>query len=114
MIDTPEKLQPVVARVRECGIGVCLRLGLICRPTREEAVRVAESLLPEDKQESTTRLKDDSQMYREAAGVTQRRALAEPIPSGPGWPRTTVPSGRLCWERRRSWPTPFLPTSKSA
>jgi alkanesulfonate monooxygenase len=70
VIDTPEKLQPVVARVRDCGIGVCLRLGLICKPTREEAVRVAESLLPADKQESTTRLKDDSQMYREAAGVT--------------------------------------------
>ena len=70
VIDTPEKLQPVVARVRECGIGVCLRLGLICKPTRDEAVRVAESLLPADKQESTTRLKDDSQMYREAAGVT--------------------------------------------
>ena len=69
MIDTPERLQPVVARVRACGIRVCLRLGLICRPTREEAVNVAVSLLPEDKQESTTRLKDDSQMYREGASV---------------------------------------------
>jgi alkanesulfonate monooxygenase len=37
----------------------------VCRPTREEAVRVVESLLPEDARESTTRLKDDSQMYRE-------------------------------------------------
>ncbi|MFH0343710.1 MAG: LLM class flavin-dependent oxidoreductase [Chromatiales bacterium] len=70
VIDSPEKLQPVVARVRERGIAVCLRLGLICRPTREEAVSVAESLLPKDKQESTTRLKDDSQMYREGVGVT--------------------------------------------
>jgi len=70
VVDTPEKLQPVVARVRERGIRVCLRLGLICKPTREEAVSVAESLMPKDQQESTTRLKDDSQMYREGAAVT--------------------------------------------
>jgi alkanesulfonate monooxygenase len=67
--DTPEKLQPLVARVRASGIGVCLRLCLVCRPTREEAVRVAEALLPEDKQESTTTFKDDSQMYKEGAAV---------------------------------------------
>jgi len=70
VIDTPEKLQPAVARIRACGIGVCLRLALICRRTREEAISVAESLLPEDRKESTTRLKDDSQMYKEGAGVT--------------------------------------------
>ncbi|MGH8468533.1 MAG: LLM class flavin-dependent oxidoreductase [Gammaproteobacteria bacterium] len=65
--DTPEKLHPVVARIRARGIGVCLRLCLVCRSTREEAVRAAEALLPDDKQESTATLKDDSQMYREAA-----------------------------------------------
>jgi len=69
--DTPEKLQPSVARMRERGIGVCLRLGLMCRPTREEAVRAVESLLPEDRREVTTGLKDDSQMYREGAAVTR-------------------------------------------
>lgn len=69
--DTPEKLQPLVARVRERGIRVCLRLGLICRPTREEAVGAAEALLPEDRQESTTALKDDSQMYKEGAAVAR-------------------------------------------
>jgi alkanesulfonate monooxygenase len=58
-----------VARVRERGIRVCLRLGLICKPTREEAVSVVESLMPKDQQESTTRLKNDSQMYREGAAV---------------------------------------------
>ena len=46
---------------------MCLRLCLLCRPTRDEAVRVAESLLPEDSKESTTALKDDSQMYREGS-----------------------------------------------
>ena len=67
--DTPEKLQPVVARMRARGIGVCLRMCLVCRPTRAEAVRAVEALLPDDRQESTTRLKDDSQMYREGATV---------------------------------------------
>ncbi|MFN2533452.1 MAG: LLM class flavin-dependent oxidoreductase [Pyrinomonadaceae bacterium] len=67
--DTPEKLRPIVTRARERGIHVCLRLGIICRPTRDEAVNVARSLLPENKLENTTRLKDDSQMYREGAAV---------------------------------------------
>jgi alkanesulfonate monooxygenase len=43
---------------------------LICRPTHEEAVRAAEALLPTDKDESTTGLKDDSQMYREGANLS--------------------------------------------
>ena len=42
----------------------------MCRPTREGAVSAVEALLPEDRQESTTRLKDDSQMYKEGAGLT--------------------------------------------
>lgn len=63
--EDPAKLAPIVARVRERGIGVCLRLCLLCRPTREEAIAVAERLLPEDSKESTTTLKNDSQMYRE-------------------------------------------------
>lgn len=69
VVDTPEKLQPIVARARARGISVCLRLGLICRPTRAEAVSAAEALLPEDRQESTMALKDDSQMYKEGAAV---------------------------------------------
>jgi alkanesulfonate monooxygenase len=52
------------------GVGVCLRLCLVCRPTREEAIEVAQSLLPEDSNESTTTLKDDSQMYREGRRAT--------------------------------------------
>ena len=51
--DTVENLEPAVARVRARGIGVCLRMGLMCRPTREEAVRAAEALLPEDGRETT-------------------------------------------------------------
>ena len=69
VIDTPERLAPVVARARARGVGVCLRLALLCKPTRDEAAKVAASLLPEDRRESTTTLKDDSQMYREGAAV---------------------------------------------
>jgi len=69
VIDTPEKLEPMVARIRARGIGVCLRLGLMCRSTREEAVATAKSLLPNNREESTTTLKDDSQMYKEGKTV---------------------------------------------
>jgi alkanesulfonate monooxygenase len=69
VVDTPEKLAPAVARSRARGLGVCLRLGLVCRPTREEAVAVAEALLPDDRAENTTILKDDSQMYSEGKAV---------------------------------------------
>jgi alkanesulfonate monooxygenase len=46
LIDTPEALAPLAARIRERGIELCLRLGLICRPTREEAIRAAQAMLP--------------------------------------------------------------------
>ena len=63
--EAPEKLASIVARTRERGLGMCLRCCLLCRPTRDEAIEVAKSLLPDDAKESTTTLKDDSQMYRE-------------------------------------------------
>ena len=71
--EDPAKLAPIVARARARGVGVCLRLCLLCRPTREEAIEVAESLLPDDTNESTTTLKDDSQMYREGNEPEERR-----------------------------------------
>jgi alkanesulfonate monooxygenase len=67
--DNYEKLRPIIARARERGIRVCLRLGLICRPTRDEAISVARSILPDDRSENTTRAKDDSVMYREGAAI---------------------------------------------
>jgi alkanesulfonate monooxygenase len=71
--ETPEKLAPIVARTRERGLGVCLRLCLLCRPTREEAIEVAQSLLPSDRSERTTTLKDDSEMYREGKSIRDDR-----------------------------------------
>jgi alkanesulfonate monooxygenase len=46
LIDTPEKLEPVVRRFRENGVEVCLRLCVVCRPTHEQAVDAAKALLP--------------------------------------------------------------------
>ena len=68
--DTVENLKPAVARVREQGTEVCLRMCVICRPTRAEAIEVAESLLPQDdmgQYERSVAVKNDSQMYREAS-----------------------------------------------
>jgi alkanesulfonate monooxygenase len=70
--DAPEKLAPTVARLRQQGIEVCLRMGVLSRPTRDEAITVAESLLPErdiPREERSIAAKDDSQMYREATRV---------------------------------------------
>jgi alkanesulfonate monooxygenase len=92
VIDTPEKLRPAIDRVRARGIGVCLRLAIVCRSTRDEAAAVAESLLPEDRDEDTTALKDDSQMYREGKRLAggeywlNRSLWAGRVPySGPVW-----------------------------
>jgi alkanesulfonate monooxygenase len=76
--ESPKKLAPIVARTRARGLGVCLRCCLLCRPTREEAIRAAETLLPEDAKESTTRLKDDSQMYREGNELQSDAFWPEP------------------------------------
>jgi alkanesulfonate monooxygenase len=67
--ETLEKLAPIVARARSRGIEVCLRMCLLCRPTRAQAISAVQSLLPADRNESTTTLKDDSQMYREGKSI---------------------------------------------
>ncbi|MGH8508426.1 MAG: LLM class flavin-dependent oxidoreductase [Gammaproteobacteria bacterium] len=69
LIDTPEKLGPLVTRAREQGVEVSLRLCVICRPTREEAIRAAEAMLPGEeigKQERAILTKSDSQTLKEA------------------------------------------------
>jgi alkanesulfonate monooxygenase len=72
VVDTPENLRPLVTRVRDLGIEVCLRLGLVCRETRAEAIRAAKALLPDDhagRRQPPIASKDDSLMYREATRV---------------------------------------------
>lgn len=44
LIDTPEKLSAMLKRTQKYGIEMCLRLSLVCRPTKEEAVQAAEAL----------------------------------------------------------------------
>jgi len=69
LIDTPEKLRPSVRRARESGVEVCLRLGVICRPTHEEALRAAAALLPGEevgRQERSRLNKSDSRHFKEA------------------------------------------------
>lgn len=83
VVDTPEKVYPHAERARANGVGVCLRLCVISRPTRAEAVGVMEGLLADDSlrrqevadaqrdetQLHTTALKDDSRMHAEAAAA---------------------------------------------
>jgi alkanesulfonate monooxygenase len=69
LVDTPEKLSPLVSRFREQGIEVSLRLCVICRSTHEEAVRAAGAILPDDeisKRERAILTKSDSQTLKQA------------------------------------------------
>jgi alkanesulfonate monooxygenase len=69
LIDTPEKLQPLVAPFREKGVEVCLRLCVVCRPTREEALEAAAALLPSEeieRQERRILSSSDSKTLKDA------------------------------------------------
>ncbi len=77
VIDTAESLRSLVSRTRQRGVEVCLRLCLVCRETREEAIEAAGRLLPDRDAGTRERLKavkDDSQMYREASDVSDESA----------------------------------------
>ncbi len=69
LIDTPEALRPLVTRFREQGVEVCLRLCVICRSTREEAIEAAKSMLPSEdigKEERSILAGSDSQTLKQA------------------------------------------------
>jgi alkanesulfonate monooxygenase len=69
LIDTPEKLYPLVTRFRERGVEVCLRLCVVCRPTRQEAIADVQALLPAEDIGSRERgivTRSDSQALRQA------------------------------------------------
>jgi alkanesulfonate monooxygenase len=70
--DRPDKLKPAVTQLRQQGIEVCLRICVLCRPSRDEAIQIAESLMPAEvnlRHERSVTVKDDSQMYREASAL---------------------------------------------
>src|SRR5205085_3950498 len=61
-------------------VAICLRMCLLSRPTRREAIAAAEALLPDDKAETTVAQKDDSQMYGAAKTVARdARWLSESL-----------------------------------
>ncbi|HEY3040360.1 MAG TPA: LLM class flavin-dependent oxidoreductase [Pyrinomonadaceae bacterium] len=69
LIDTPEKLQPMVQGFRECGVEVSLRLCVICRATREGAIAAAQSMLPDEETNRKERgilSRSDSQTLKQA------------------------------------------------
>ena len=69
LVDTPEKLAPLAARCHEHGIELCLRLCVICRPTRDEAIAAAHAMLPDEeteKQERRILSSSDSQTLKQA------------------------------------------------
>jgi len=69
--DNPQQLRSWIAVARSREIEVCLRLCVVCRPTREEAVSVAQSLLPEDEQAAAQK-KDKVLVCREASAMVNR------------------------------------------
>jgi len=107
LIDTPEKLRPVVAKTRERGIEICLRLCVVCRPTREEALAAAQALLPDEdisRQERGILNRSDSQTLKQAL------AAADDV----GWLNRSLWAGLVpyygsssitLWVRRGSLPT---------
>jgi alkanesulfonate monooxygenase len=69
LVDTPEKLSSSVARFRERGVEVALRLSVICRSSREEAIAAAMSMLPDEdisKEERGILARSDSQTLKQA------------------------------------------------
>lgn len=84
-IDTPEKLAPKVAQMKALGIEVGLRLGIICRPTREQAIEVIEGIsrYTHDKQRlAQMPARADSQMFREGMAVAKDAWLSDTIWAG--------------------------------
>ncbi len=69
LIDTPEKLGPVVSHFRANGVEVCLRLCVVCRPTHDEALAAAKALLPSEevgREERGILSRSDSQTLKDA------------------------------------------------
>lgn len=85
VLDTPEKIASEVAEMRSRGLEVCLRMGIICRPSRVEVLEVIDQILDyiyekDKKLNLPNRL--DSQMYREAAAAPEGAWLNENIWAG--------------------------------
>jgi alkanesulfonate monooxygenase len=87
--DLPERIAPAVREMREAGLSVCLRVCVICRPTYDEALAVAESLLADAAGDGIAGTADDSRMYderaREAAWLSRTLWTGLVPKYGPVW-----------------------------
>lgn len=69
LIDTPEKMAPIVDSVRERGKEVVLRCCVVSRATHEQAIAAANALLPDEQTEKEERAilnRSDSQTLKSA------------------------------------------------
>jgi len=69
LIDTPEKLRPLIEPFRAQGVEVSLRLCVICRATRDEALQAARAMLPAEdigREERAILASSDSQTLHQA------------------------------------------------
>jgi len=87
--DVPERIAASVKEMRDAGLSVCLRVCVICRPTHDEAVAVAESLLSDAAGDGIAGTADDSRMYaersREAAWLSPTLWTGLVPKYGPVW-----------------------------
>ncbi|HXH37770.1 MAG TPA: LLM class flavin-dependent oxidoreductase [Thermoanaerobaculia bacterium] len=82
LIDTPETLRPQVARLREAGKEVCLRLCVVCRPTRAEALQAALALLPDEsigREERAILMDSDSRTLHDALAAADTRGWLDEL-----------------------------------
>ena len=76
LADTPETLAPQIAPVRAAGKEVCLRVCVVCRASREEALQAALALLPEESiaaEERAILLRSDSKTLHDALAAADER-----------------------------------------
>jgi alkanesulfonate monooxygenase len=75
VIDTPGNLKPMVEQAQAQGTDICLRLCVVCRPTRKEAVAAAQALQSEDaivKQVRDCLARGDSQMFKDSLAASEQ------------------------------------------
>jgi alkanesulfonate monooxygenase len=76
LAETPEKLESTVAPILETGTEVGLRLSIISRPTREEAVRAAYSLV-EGLDEEEKKVEKDFVQRSDSVSINSTYNLAD-------------------------------------
>ncbi|MBE9069030.1 LLM class flavin-dependent oxidoreductase [Leptolyngbya cf. ectocarpi LEGE 11479] len=75
VIDTPENLKSMAEQVGQERTDICLRLCVVCRPTRKEAIAAAEALRSEDaivKQVRDCLAHGDSQMFKDSLAASEQ------------------------------------------